>query len=66
MTLTVCLLALFLSFTNDLLVKIREVPGYVRHEHVFDPPELVRYESNLLARKEPVNEVVEEGRATAA
>ena len=64
-TLTVCLLALFLSFTNNLLVKIREVPGYVRHEHVIYPPELVRNESDLLARIEPVYEVVEEGGATA-
>ena len=65
-TLAVCLFALFLSFTYDLLMQIRAVPGNVRHEHILDPPELIRNERDLFAGIEPVNEVVEEGWATSA
>ena len=49
-TFAVCLLALFLAFTYDLLVQIRVVPGNVCHEHILDPSELVCDESDLLTR----------------
>ena len=56
---------MFKLLPYDLLVQIRVVPGNVCHEHILDPSELICDERDLLTRIEPVNEVVEEGRATA-